>query len=397
MTRRQEFGFGLALLLLCTLGITGSLAATCSIGDRDALLAFKNQLTDSSGLLANWMKGTDCCTWTGIRCNAQAKVIEIYIEATCKGCGPNGQFLIAKNTNNFGKSLATLRPTLKTLALINVQVQLKFPIPPTFFTLTNLNYLNLESCEFIGSIPKELGNLVNLEELRINGNKFSGGMPDSIGKLQKLKVLELRDNQAPTLGSSQITLLKKLTTFDYQRNKVTGPLPKWLGGLSVGTLTLAGNQFSGPISPELCKLRALQYLLLRGNKLSGSIPGCIGNVALLFYLDVGRNMLSGPLPRELGKLKQLTRFLADNNRITGPLPREIGDLPTLFFIEIQNNKITGRIPSNYGPSDPIAIDPINFTNNMLSGPIPPGYQNLDETAFRPGNPGLCGPPLSNPC
>jgi hypothetical protein len=64
MARRQELGFGLALVLLCTLGITGSLAATCSNGDRDALLALKSQLTDSSGLLANWKTGTDCCTWT---------------------------------------------------------------------------------------------------------------------------------------------------------------------------------------------------------------------------------------------------------------------------------------------------------------------------------------------
>jgi Leucine-rich repeat (LRR) protein len=222
------------------------------------------------------------CVIQGITCNAQAKVIGIYIEATCKGCGPNGQFLIAKNTNNFGRSLATLRPSLKSLALINVQVQLKFPIPPTFFTLTNLDYLNLESCEFIGSIPKELSNLVNLEELRINGNKFSGGMPDSIGKLQKLKA-----NQAPTLGSSQVTLLKKLTWFDYQRNKVTGPLPKWLGGLTVGSLDLDGNQFSGPIPPEICKIKGLGDLRLRGNKLSGPIPGCIGNLGLMEFLDVG--------------------------------------------------------------------------------------------------------------
>lgn len=145
-----------------------------------------------------------------------------------------------KNTN-FGKSLTILKPTLRSLALIKVQIQLRLPIPPAFFSLTNLNYLNLESCEFIGSIPKELGNLVNLEELRINGNKFSGGLPDAIGKLQKLKILELKDNQATTLGSSQATLLKKLTRFDYQRNRVTGPLPKWLRGLTVGSLNLNSN------------------------------------------------------------------------------------------------------------------------------------------------------------
>jgi Leucine-rich repeat (LRR) protein len=85
----------------------------------------------------------------------------------------------------------------------------------------------LERYEFIGTIPKELSNFINLEELRFNGNKFSGGMLDSIGKLQKLKLLELKANQASTLGSSQVTLLKKLTQFDYQRNKVTGPLSKW--------------------------------------------------------------------------------------------------------------------------------------------------------------------------
>lgn len=310
-----------------------------------------------------------CCT-QGITCDANARVTGITIEASCPTCG-GGQKLIAKPLN-FGGPLGNLKSILKQLSLINVQVQFKIPIPPVFFTLGKLDFLQLEGCGFIGSLPNELGNLRLLQELKISGNRLSGGVPNTISNLKELRILQLGSNQLTTLGSWKLTLLQKLDRVDFSRNKITGSIPKWLGGLTLAgpffnELLLSFNQFSGTIPAELCNIRGMRYLALRGNKLSGRIPAGIGKCTSLMYLILGQNSLSGPLPRELGKLKNLVELTADKNKLSGPLPRELGDLPELTFVKLQNNKITGGIPSNYGPFDPLVSDPIDLTNNMLKG------------------------------
>lgn len=188
-----------------------------------------------------------------------------------------------------------------------------------------------------------------------------------------LQILTLGRNQMTTIGSHKITLLKKLDKLDLSYNKLKGPIPKWLAGITLtgaqyGELDLDHNQFSGPIPGELCNIKpGLHVLGLTGNKLSGPIPASIGNCAQLQSLYVSGNALSGPLPHTLGKLKNLSSLSANHNRITGPLPVELGDLPNLREIDLDHNKLTGRIPSNYGPYTtdfPLAG---LFTNNMLTG------------------------------
>ena len=53
-----------------------------------------------------------------------------------------------------------------------------------------------------------------------------------------------------------------------------GTIPPGLGDLNTltGTLTLAQNQFTGTIPPELAKLTKLETLNLRFNKLNGCLP-----------------------------------------------------------------------------------------------------------------------------
>jgi Leucine-rich repeat (LRR) protein len=275
--------------------------------------------------------------------------------------------------SSFGASLSNLT-ALTQLSFARVEIKFRFSIPPAIFTLTNLVSLTLTDCQFNGpSIPAEVGKLVKLTGLFLIGNRFPGGLPDSIGNLKNLNTLSLWNNQMTSIGSTRITLLKELDTLDLSFNKLSGPIPKWLGGItSTGTisgeLNLMSNQFTGSIPGEMCNIKPkLLMLFLNNNKLNGPIPAAIGNCTQLCTLAVGDNKLSGPLPHELGKLINFQELWAANNQLTGPLPEELGNLPNFVTMEVSHNKITGPIPSNYGWTFDPDFHIASFINNMLTG------------------------------
>lgn len=73
---------------------------------------------------------------------------------------------------------------------------------------------------------------------------------------------------------------------------------------------------TGPIPPELGRLRNLEALFLGDNRLTGSIPPELGQLRNLYSLELGskhslsHNGLSGPLPQSLTQLSNLGYFLA---------------------------------------------------------------------------------------
>ncbi len=276
------------------------------------------------------------------------------------------------------------------LSFTNLQIRFRFSVPPAIFTLTNLVSLSLSGCQFSGpSIPAEVRNLIKLTNLWINGNQFPGGLPDSIGNLKDLNSLYLANKQMKSIGSTRITLLKKLDYLHLGYNKISGPIPMWLGGITLtgvlsGELGLSFNQFTGSIPLELCNIKpALFIFFLENNKLNGPIPAAIGNCTQLQILDVAYNKLSGPLPHELGKLKNLQKLFAGNNQLTGPLPKELGNLRNLEEIDISHNKIAGPIPSTYGGTFYLSLDGLDFTNNMLTGIENSGRMSILPLIFLP--------------
>jgi protein brassinosteroid insensitive 1 len=55
-------------------------------------------------------------------------------------------------------------------------------------------------------------------------------------------------------------------------NKLSGPVPAWLGRLDdLAILKLSNNSFSGPIPPELGDCKGLVWLDLNDNQLNGPI------------------------------------------------------------------------------------------------------------------------------
>jgi len=60
--------------------------------------------------------------------------------------------------------------------------------------LTGLNYLDLASNDFIGTLPSEIGLLTSLIDLNLENNDFTGTIPSEIGLLTGLNFFSLSNN-----------------------------------------------------------------------------------------------------------------------------------------------------------------------------------------------------------
>ena len=111
-------------------------------------------------------------------------------------------------------------------------------------------------------------NLTNLEELDLEDNQFIGSIPLCLCNLTNLEELDLEDNQ------------------------LTGPILPELGNLiNLTELELSENQLTGSIPPELGNLLNLAELDLCGNQLTGSIPMSLTDLTKLISADIHYNAL----------------------------------------------------------------------------------------------------------
>ncbi|XP_015689454.2 protein STRUBBELIG-RECEPTOR FAMILY 8-like [Oryza brachyantha] len=204
---------------------------------------------NSPSQLAGWSAagGGDPCGagWQGVTCSG-AGVTEIRLA----GLGLDG---------TLGYELSSLF-SLKTLDLSNNHLHGSIPyqLPP------NLTYLNLANNNLSGNLPYSISNMVSLEYLNISHNSLSQQIGDLFGSLNSLSELDVSFNKLTGDLPNSLGSMSNLSSLYMQNNQLTGSV-NVLSGLSLTTLNIANNNFSGWIPQEFS---SIPDLTLGGNSFS---------------------------------------------------------------------------------------------------------------------------------
>jgi hypothetical protein len=93
-------------------------------------------------------------------------------------------------------------------------------IPPSVFTMTNLEYLNFANNK-ITSVPADIGNLTHLKWLYLNQNAITS-LPDTMNKLVDLQLLAVEQDGITALPSD-MTGMANLHSLIVQGNPLPPP------------------------------------------------------------------------------------------------------------------------------------------------------------------------------
>ncbi|KAG0515225.1 hypothetical protein BDA96_10G260400 [Sorghum bicolor] len=200
---------------------------------------------NSPAQLTGWSaSGGDPCgaAWTGVSCSGSA-VTSIKLS----GMELNG---------TLGYQLSSLQ-ALKTMDLSNNYLHDAIP----YQLPSNLTYLNLAKNNFSGNLPYSISNLVSLEYLNLSHNSLFQEIGELFGSLNSLSELDISFNNLTGNLPFSMGSLSKLSSLYMQNNQLSGTVDV-LSNISLATLNIANNNFSGMIPQEFS---SIPNLIVGGN------------------------------------------------------------------------------------------------------------------------------------
>ncbi|RZB61476.1 Receptor-like protein EIX2 [Glycine soja] len=398
--------YALLLLLLHAAGsilgfnsLPNSAEIKCIETERQALLNFKHGLKDDSGMLSTWRddgNNGDCCKWKGIQCNNQTGHVEML---HLRGHGR--QYL--SGAINISSLIALENIEHLDLSYNDFEVS---HIPELMGSFTNLRYLNLSDCYFIGIIPSDIGKLTHLLSLDLGGNSYlHGQIPYQLGNLTHLQYLDLSyndlDGELPyqLVNHSQLSLTDRsflmsssfimrssssLVSLDLSSNLLkSSTIFYWLfnSTTNLHNLDLGYNMLEGPIPDGFGKvMNSLEVLYLSDNKLQGEIPSFFGNMCALQSLDLSNNKLNGEFSSFFRNSSWCNRDIFKSlylscNRLTGMLPKSIGLLSELEYLNLAGNSLEGDVTeshlSNFSKLKKLYLSESSLSLKFVPSWVPP--------------------------
>lgn len=93
-------------------------------------------------------------------------------------------------------------------------------------------------------------------------------------------------------------------------------------------MDLSSNILTGRIPPSIERLVALKELKITQNKINGPIPTGLYGISL-FHFHASDNELTGTLPSDFGGMSHLKTLHLDKNKISGGIPLGFASLVSL--------------------------------------------------------------------
>mmetsp|Transcript_16074 Transcript_16074/g.24004 ORF Transcript_16074/g.24004 Transcript_16074/m.24004 type:complete len:2620 (-) Transcript_16074:183-8042(-) len=303
-----------------------------------ALEAFYNALSGPDWINnEGWSDNDAYCTWYGIECDADDKIIGIDLAANnLSGEVPSETYEIASLTYLVLKentisvefsgiekmsSLTILNLSytgLSSIAGIGAASSLKelhltgnelTSIPDDIFSLPNLERLLMNFNKVAGKLSSKIGQLINLKELFLFKNKLSGALPSEIVNLKNIQILALGENDLSGEIPDGISDLQQLEVLALQHASANGAEI----GAPLGTQS--GRGFSGSI-PAFDNNPKLREIYLSFNSLTGGIPNsflrAVDTKTDEIIVDLVANKISEALPQNLAQFSKLSIYLAGN-------------------------------------------------------------------------------------
>ncbi|WVZ95239.1 hypothetical protein U9M48_041030 [Paspalum notatum var. saurae] len=173
--------------------------------DRQALLDFRQGITDPLGVLRSWRKDSlDFCSWRGVTCGKALPLRVISLELNSLGLAGQLSSSLANLTsitrldlgnNSFsGPIPATLFSASSQLVFVDLEVNLFSGRIPDFPRMSTLRILRLAENSLSGKIPASLGNVSSLTEIFMYSNSLGGSIPETLSQIQNLSFLSLSEN-----------------------------------------------------------------------------------------------------------------------------------------------------------------------------------------------------------
>ncbi|XP_016648254.1 PREDICTED: probable LRR receptor-like serine/threonine-protein kinase At3g47570 [Prunus mume] len=374
------------VMALDTNPLSGSLLANIGLGVPN-LQFFYVGATDLSGVIPNLSNASML-----INMDLGRNSFTGFIPSTL--CALTNIESIRLGSNNLTIETSTLSclanlGNLRTLSLANNPLNARLDDSFWNFSTSRLQFINLQNSSMRGSIPFSIGNLSSLISLSLEYNQLSGSIPTSVGRLGNLQGLYLGYNKLQGHIPYELCELYNLAELDLGSNQLSSSIPFCLGNLtaSLRHLSLWSNWLSFTIPSTLWRLAYITYVDLSYNSLIGPLSEDIGKLKVvinLVNLTLANNNFEGPIPSTFHDLLSLNLLDLSRNNLSGVIPRSLEALLLLKYLDLSFNRLQGEIPSG-GPFQNFSAQSFVSNTALCGAPrlhVPPCKNGTLEPNWR---------------